>query len=381
MKSKTVVLVCMVDSVHVYRWLTQFDDTQISFILFPSTPNRKIHPGIKAMLEADQVSPFQVSIAPFGGKLSVPLWAIDRLGGNRLRGYLLRRILKLEKPDFLHALEFQNAGYISSVALNDKKIKTPFIVTNYGSDIYWFRRFKGHEKKIKKLLSRADMYSAECIRDYGLANELGFRGKELEVSPNAGGIDLSSLKSTVVKCSERKAIIVKGYHGWAGRALIALEAIELIAEKLQGFEIFVYSANLKVYLAANRLQKRTGLKIKVFRKKKLSHSQMLELFVQSRVYIGLSVTDGISTSLLEAMATGAFPIQTATSCADEWIVNKETGFLVSDLSVKNVASGIEQAILDNELVDFAQVANLELIQSKANLSKVRESKKLFYNLF
>jgi len=379
MKSKTVVLVCMVDSVHVYRWLTQFDDTEISFILFPSTPNRKIHPGIKAMLEADQVSPFQVSVAPFGGKLSVPLWVIDRLVGNRLRGYLLRRILKLEKPDFLHALEFQNAGYISSVALNDKKIKTPFIVTNYGSDIYWFRRFKRHEKKIKKLLSRADLYSAECVRDYELANELGFRGKELEVSPNAGGIDLSSLQSTVVKCSQRKAIIAKGYHGWAGRALIALEAIELIEEKLQGFEIFVYSANLKVCLAANRLQKRTGLKIIVFRKKKLSHSQMLELFAQSRVYIGLSVTDGISTSLLEAMATGAFPIQTATSCADEWIVDKKTGLLVSDLSVKNVANGIERAILDNELVDFAQAANLELIQSKANLSKVRGSKKLFYN--
>jgi glycosyltransferase involved in cell wall biosynthesis len=44
--------------------------------------------------------------------------------------------------------------------------------------------------------------------------------------------------------------------------------------------------------------------------------------------VGHSLSEGISTSMLEAMAMGAIPIQTCTSCADEWIINGEAGFLV-----------------------------------------------------
>jgi len=39
-----------------------------------------------------------------------------------------------------------------------------------------------------------------------------------------------------------------------------------------------------------------------------NHAAILDLFGVARVYLGVSVTDGISTSMLEAMAMGAFPI-------------------------------------------------------------------------
>ena len=55
---------------------------------------------------------------------------------------------------------------------------------------------------------------------------------------------------------------------------------------------------------------------------------MLRLHGRARVSIAISIGDGISTALLEAMAMGSFPIQTCTACADEWIIDGKSGFIV-----------------------------------------------------
>ena len=137
MSRKRVVLVCMVDSIHVARWIAQFEPNEVEFTLFPSTPNRRVHSRIKEMIAKNG----NIKIVPFGGKLSIPLWGMDLIFSDYVRGFLLRRVLKLTKPDFVHALELQHGGYITSRALEDTSIKTPFIATNYGSDIYWFQQF------------------------------------------------------------------------------------------------------------------------------------------------------------------------------------------------------------------------------------------------
>jgi glycosyltransferase involved in cell wall biosynthesis len=373
---KRIVVVGMVDSIHLYRWLSQFNLVDFKFILFPSTPHRRIHPGIKALVKESELTGNQILIKQFGGKLAIPFWILDKFFKNRIRGFLLKRILLKDQPDYLHALEFQNAGYISSVALSDGVIKTPLIVTNYGSDIYWFSRLPKHTEKIKKLLGRADKYAAECERDYELARQFGFRGEELPVIPNAGGIELILARSNLA--SQRKKIIIKGYHGWAGRSLIALKALTIISQNLIDYEIVVYSANFRVRTTARFIAIRHGIKIKCYRKKKLSHHEMLKLFQESRIYVGLSVTDGISTSLLEAMATGAFPIQTATSCANEWVTDGISALLVDDITAIEVSEKLIRSLSDDSLVNRSQEVNLKTISNNANYDLIKSKAQEFY---
>jgi glycosyltransferase involved in cell wall biosynthesis len=380
MQRKTVVLVCMVDSIHVARWIAQFDPTAVKFILFPSGPNRRVHPKILEMIAKGKHHDNQVSIVPFGGKLSLPLWAIDRFFSDRIRGLLLRSLLKKVSPDYIHALEFQHAGYVTLRALEDQSMKTPLIATNYGSDIYWFQRFPAHKKKIKALLARANHYSAECQRDYLLARELGFIGSELPLGPNAGGIEADGTSLRLEIPSTRKTIAIKGYHGWVGRAVIALEAIEMLKDELGGFEIVIYSANFKVARRASRLKRKSGLNLVVHKKGSLSHQEVLGIFGKARIYVGLSMSDGISTSLLEAMSMGAFPIQTSTSCADEWISNGSSGILVRSIEPEEVAKAISTALQDDALVDSASEANRQEIESKANPKKLNQSAKSFYGI-
>jgi hypothetical protein len=339
-----------------------------------------VHPKILEMIAKGKKFDNQVTIVPFGGKFSLPLWVLDRFFSDRIRGLLLRRVLKKTFPDFVHALELQHAGYVTMRALADKSITTPLIATNYGSDIYWFQRFPRHQIKIQEILDRADSYSAECQRDYLLAKHLGFEGVELPLGPNAGGVELAETHFDFQAPSKRMTIAIKGYHGWVGRALVALDAVESLHHELRDYEIVVYSANLKVARRAMQIGKKHGLRVSVHKKNSLSHQEVLDIFGKARIYVGLSLSDGISTSLLEAMSMGAFPIQTSTSCADEWISPGKSGVLIRNLDADEVSRALKLALADDALVDGAVGINMEAIKAKADSKLLKRSAKAFYGI-
>jgi glycosyltransferase involved in cell wall biosynthesis len=344
MQRKTVVLVCMVDSIHVARWIAQFDPAEVKFILFPSGPNRVIHPRIIELAREGKKFGNQISIHPFGGKLSLLLWGLDLFLGDRLRGKILGQLLKRIKPDYVHALELQHAGYLTARCLEDTALTTQFIATNYGSDIYWFERFDRHRSKIQAVLKRAQRYSAECSRDIQLAANLGFKGLNLPVFPNSGSLDITNISPKNLDSFSRKKIAIKGYHGWAGRAGAVVNALLENPEPLKGFELNFYSVNLQLVPKLLWLRWRHGMKVRIFIKGSLSHSELLSLFSESRIYIGASMTDGISTSFLEASAMGAFPIQTGTACVREWAVNGFCGEVLEDLEPRSINKAIHAAL-------------------------------------
>ncbi|MFY0671411.1 MAG: glycosyltransferase family 4 protein [Aquiluna sp.] len=369
-----VIAVGMFDSVHFARWLEQFQHQRIEFLLFPSSPHRRLHPKLSALLTAEL--PATYSLVRFTRFAGLPLWVLDKILNNALRGWLLRVTAWRFKPQFVHALEIQNAGYVSMAALEKSKpTDLKLIVTNYGSDIFWFRKFPSHLAKIERLLAITDQYASECERDVRLARELQFEGQVMSVRPNAGGFSNEILRKTLRPITHRPVIAIKGYNGWAGRAHLAIEALKVLKHRLLDYEIIFFSSNTSTVTRARRCAKETGLKITAYAKGALSHSEMLNLFGRSTLYLGLSVSDGISTSMLEAMAMGAIPVQTATACCDEWF--DETGVKVQDLSVAAVADAILEGI---ELAKDPsnRITNRETIRSKASEDYVRDAALEFY---
>jgi glycosyltransferase involved in cell wall biosynthesis len=226
----------------------------------------------------------------------------------------------------------------------------------------------------------ARFYSAECSRDIGLGIEHGFLGEAFDVFPNAGGFSAELLTRALSKPSTRRRIVIKGHESFVGRASIALEAVERVAPSLSGYELVVYSANLKTRRLATSLRARTGLAITVYRKKVLSHQQMMDLFASARAYVGISLSDGISTSLLEAMVAGCYPIQTNTSCANEWLVDGSTGFIVAVDDIDGIAESLRRALDDDPLVDNAAVANHRVAVARLDAESIRRKSFRFYGL-
>jgi len=372
---KRVLVVCMFDSIHSARWLTQFKKQNIDFLIFPSSPHRRVHLELEELLSSSGSTSFR--LAPFARYFALPLWVLDKFANNFFRGWLLRRAVKNFQPSVIHSLELQNAGYVSLRALSTYRPKgLKFIVTNWGSDIFWFQRFPKHKAKLQRLLQLADAYSAECERDVVLARNLGFTGQIMPVIPNAGGFSEADLAIPRLAPSERKKIALKGYHGWVGRAKVSLEAVREMPEELMGYQIVVYSANRSVLRLAKQVSKQTGLEITAFGKGAMSHNQALEMFAKSKIYVGLSESDGISTSMLEAMAMGAIPVQTSTACCDEWF--GDSGVAVHEITVPAVKDAIRQGLRLTENPANAE-KNIETIRARASAEMVKKIALTFYD--
>jgi hypothetical protein len=206
-------------------------------------------------------------LAPLARYFALSLWLLDKFVRDFFRGSLLRAVIRNFQPSVVHSLELPNAGYVSLRALSTYKPKDlKSMVTNWGSDIFWFQRFPKHEATLRKLLKLADVYSAECERDVALARNLGFTGQDMPVIPNAGGFSEADLAIPRLALGGRKTIALKGYHGRVGRAKVALEAVREMSEELHGFQIVVYSANRSVVKLAKQVSEQSGLEIEVLEK-------------------------------------------------------------------------------------------------------------------
>lgn len=377
-----ILFVGMPDSVHTARWINMISDQGWELYFFP-VYTRSPHSLLKNItiidgVILDQSEYFNRSVKILGfwpflkwkAFIAAHMNWIDRKINFRKR--LLLLVIIFLKPDIIHSIEFQKAGYITLYAKNKMKNSFPkWIATNYGSDIFLFSRLSDHKDKIISILKNCDYYDCECKRDVQLAKELGLKGKILPIIPNSGGFNLEEIEQLKQKIppSKRKLIILKGYHGWAGRALIGLDSIEQVAECLINYRIAIINANDDVKIAAKVLTQQTGIQIDIIPKS--AHENILKLFGNARIYIGLSISDAISTSLLEAMVMGAFPIQSDTSCADEWIENGISGFIVPPEDPGVIAEKISLALQDDKMVDQAFEMNHSTIKQRLDLKIIK----------
>jgi glycosyltransferase involved in cell wall biosynthesis len=88
--------------------------------------------------------------------------------------------------------------------------------------------------------------------------------------------------------------------------------------------------------------------------------------------MGLSMSDAISTSFLEAIVMGAFPIQSCTSCANEWVTSGETAFLVPPEDPQVIADALRRALVDDHLVDKAAEMNNKMLRERLDYKKVKD---------
>ena len=85
---------------------------------------------------------------------------------------------------------------------------------------------------------------------------------------------------------------------------------------------------------------------------------------KSLLYIGNSISDGMPNTLLEAMAMGAFPIQSNPgNVTEEVIEHGKNGFLIENpLNIDEIAQWITVALSDEKLRQDAQHYNLDFMK-------------------
>lgn len=273
------------------------------------------------------------------------------------------------QPQILHAHEVQMAGYVCLEAARRMGYRFPYwIMSNWGSDTALYHKFPEHRERLEAVVRRAALYLPDCCRDYTIARRLGYRGPVLPVLPSSGGMNLEPLLGVPkLPPRRRRTLLIKGYHNWAGRAMLILSAIALVRRQLAGVRIRIAAASPVIEAAARRLSLGTGLDVSVLPYTG-DHLEAMTRLAEARAVVGISISDGLPTTVLEAMATGAFPIQSSTACIGEWLQDGVGGLVVSPHDTRAIADAIVRAMTDDALVESAAQINLEVVQRRWSIA-------------
>lgn len=364
-----ILIIGMLDSIHLARWIAQLSSLDAKVVITGTSPYRKVRAELEEFVsrnpEKFSIIELFPSISVFGRKIFPAIsFVLDRFLGDSIRGTLLRRLILKLNPTVVHVNELIVAGMPAEFALRGIRSRAFHLwVTNYGSELVWRAKYGNVKLRMQRLLESAQTFSAECQRDVELAMEMGFRGNIVQVFPVSGGIDNRRLVPL-----NRNVIALKGYDNDLGMGAQALQEVGLFALSNPALEIEIvaYSCNTPTLRVASELIAQ-GAKVTALKKGALSHREMLELFGKSVAYVGASRSDGISTSVLEAMSGGAIPIQTDSSCADEWFLDGETGFSVSPEDLSAISKALTTIFLAPDFdLDGARKKNQAVVAARAN---------------
>jgi glycosyltransferase involved in cell wall biosynthesis len=381
-----ILFVAISESVHTARWLSQLTDQNWDLHLFPSDwgayphkdyRNITIHSFFRGRGNGYDPGVIRKGLYwPFRHGMGRFKQLCELLAPNRATeaGRLARTIQKL-RPDIIHIMEMQSAGYLAHECLNRLAgYHLPSCIFSvWGNDIFLFGKQPEHEQRIRALLEKCDYLITDCRRDLPLAREFGFKGEALGVFTTAGGYDLVKMRQFRQPglTSSRKVIALKGHQTIRGaNALAALSALESCSDLLGDFELRVFSASNEIREALHNISQIEGLRVTEVRPR-CTHEEILDLMGSARIAIGVSTSDGTPNAMLEAMVLGAFPIQSDTISTAEWIQDGVNGFLVSAMDPQSIAEAIRRALTDDELVDRAAKINNELVEERLDLAKIK----------
>lgn len=376
-----ILFVAIGTSIHAARWINQLSDTGWEIHFFDSADKKICSEltGVTLYRGWYAEAPSSIDIHyrwPFrrGNWLLPRIPFLSRLIVPEASARLKKVIEKIQ-PDVIHAMSMTHSVFLLAETLNKLKgIDIPWLYSSWGSDFYYFGQQPDIAEKIRMILPTCKYYISNNQRDVRLARAFGFHGEAMGIFPGPGGYPIKKMRALREPglTSDRRIIAVKGFHNWAGRALAAMDAIELCAKALQGYEIVVFSPHPPVRLKIAQMLESTNLSITILAGRHNPQKAIWELLGKSRIYLGVSMTDGIPNTMLEAMVMGAFPIQTNPGCVtEEWVDNGVNGLLIPYDDPDQIADAIMKAVDDDVLVDQADSINDSLTRQRIDISVIQ----------
>ncbi len=284
---------------------------------------------------------------------------------NYLLGFLwLRKIIKSINPDILHAHYLTSFGFLGALARYH-----PFIVSAWGTDLLVTPRKSFIYKRLLQFsLKRADLILADAkfmkeeLLRYGASEE------KLLICPF--GVDMEIFHTPRREFEEKKE-----YRILSMRSLIRNSNIDVIIRAMEimnrkGIKVVlnvtnqgteeIYLKQLSEYMKLNNHVRFLGF---------IKLEETYEYLKSSDIYLSIPTSDGASVTLLEAMASGLFPIVSDIPANREWIKDGVNGFLVPLNDPVTLAEKIILALRQHEFRRKAATINQDLIRKQGELNQ------------
>jgi glycosyltransferase involved in cell wall biosynthesis len=230
---------------------------------------------------------------------------------------------------------------------------------------------------------------ADAVRDIRLARSWGFRNDRPSlVAPGCGGIDMEQIEKArdssprhlveMIPVNRRLIVNPRGLRPGSLRNDIFFEAARIVSGRHP--DAFFLCPSMAGQPEAERMLKENGLAESVLLLPPLSQTDLWWLFAHADVVVSPGEHDGVPNSLLEAMASGCFPIAGDIESLREWITPGVNGLLYPPADAFALAESM-LLILENPDRRFeAARKNRSMIRERADLVAIRRKVSEFYKL-
>jgi glycosyltransferase involved in cell wall biosynthesis len=299
-------------------------------------------------------------------------------------GRKLARMIRNLQPDLVHAMRIPFEAMLADYTPRE----VPLAVSVWGNDLTLHAMASPAMGRLsRKALRHAGGLVADAARDIRLGRAMGFReeGPAL-VIPGSGGIDLKEIDrirynridplTDFLPAGVPMVVNPRGFRPGSVRNDVFFAAIPLVLQRNPNVA-FICPAMAGQPEAVKAVQY-YHLKNKLLLLPHLPQAHLWDLFVRATVMVSISQHDGTPNSLLEALACECFPVAGDIESIREWITPGSNGLLVEPGKPEAVAEAILTALENNDLRRRAAEINRGLIRERAEVGKVRERIKGFY---
>jgi glycosyltransferase involved in cell wall biosynthesis len=279
----------------------------------------------------------------------------------KLALFKIKKIIKLHQPDMVIAERTTSYGFLA--ALSGVK---PMAIAQQGRTDLWPEN--SPFLPFKKLLQNYAFKKATLIHAWGpvMAVSMAKANVDMEkvlVLPK--GIDLAKfVNRNSTNPSHISAIVTRSLMP-EYRHDVILKAFAILNDEGVDFTLTIVGEGTQRAVLID-LTKKLSIENKVLFTGRIPNTELPKLLQASNFYISMPITEGVSASLFEAMASNCYPIVTDIPGNQSWIEHRKNGQLIALNDSKMLAEELLWSFKNKTHREEAVLINRKFIEKNVD---------------
>jgi glycosyltransferase involved in cell wall biosynthesis len=275
--------------------------------------------------------------------------------------FQVKKIVKLHQPDMVIAERTTSYGFLSAIC----GVK-PVAIAQQGRTDLWPEN--SILLPLKKIIQHYAFTKADLIHAWGPVMTISMKATNVDMDKVMilpKGIDLKKFGNKDTSNPSKINAIVTRSLTTDYRHDIILKAFGILNNVGINFELTIIGDGEELN-KLKKLAKKLNIKNKVNFTGRIPNTDLPELLQKSNIYLSMPITEGVSASLFEAMASNCYPIVTDIPGNQSWIKHRENGQLITIDDFKMLAEEIIWAFENSEHRNTAVLKNRKFVEENAN---------------
>ncbi len=275
----------------------------------------------------------------------------------------VRNAIKRSKPDIVIGYRTTSYGFIGALANFQ-----PLVLAAQGESDVWP---PGHwSNQISGRMARYAINKARLIHAWGknmVPALVALGANQHKILVMSRGIDLTKFlyQAPCTKEAQVTLITSRSLYPEYHHDIILKAFAQVVRKQPQIVWKLIIAGEGPLQRSLSNLCSKLEISNQVFFAGRLDALTLSKYLSESDIYISLPDTEGISSSLLEAMACGCYPIVTDLPANREFIESGKNGILVS-INTMEIVDEILKLVGKKEEIKKATIENRSLVESRAD---------------